>query len=99
MHPRVRNGKRVHRLVVLPDYQGIGIGTKFLDIIAERYKESGFEMYIKTSAINVIQSLNRNDRWKLNTFALQKFSVSNKLNKTARYDNKTASFRYIGNKR
>ena len=28
-HPRVKNFKRGHRLVVLPDYQGLGIGHIF----------------------------------------------------------------------
>lgn len=99
MHPMVKNAKRVHRLVVLPDYQGIGIGTKFLNLIAEHYKRQGFDMFIKSSAMNIIQSLNRSDKWKLNSFGLQKFNPTNKLNRTCRYDNKTASFKYIGDKK
>jgi len=28
-HPKVKNIKKVHRLVILPDYQGAGFGIKF----------------------------------------------------------------------
>ena len=49
--------KRVSRLVVLPDYQGIGIGRMFLDAIAEMYVAEGHMFEIKTSARNLIGSL------------------------------------------
>ena len=41
-HPIKKNTKRVSRLVVLPDYQGCGIGYKFLNAIAEMLKQNGF---------------------------------------------------------
>lgn len=37
-HPRADNIKKVHRLVVLPDYQGMGIGGGVLDKVSEYYK-------------------------------------------------------------
>lgn len=49
--------KRVSRLVVLPDYQGIGIGRAFLDAVAEMYVSQGHMFEIKTSARNLIGSL------------------------------------------
>lgn len=36
-HPINKKLKRVSRLVILPDYQGIGLGTKFLNEIAKIY--------------------------------------------------------------
>ena len=33
--------KRVSRLVILPDYQGIGLGTKFLNEMAKYYSKQG----------------------------------------------------------
>lgn len=55
--------KRISRLVVLPDYQGIGIGYKFLEAVAEYYKKQGFEMSIVTSAKNLIMRLYHSDKW------------------------------------
>ena len=34
----IRPYKKVHRLVVLPDYQGLGLGTLFLNRIAAIHK-------------------------------------------------------------
>ena len=36
-HGKIKNLKRCSRLVILPDYQGIGLGTMFLTIIAQHY--------------------------------------------------------------
>jgi ABC-type lipoprotein export system ATPase subunit len=47
-HPHERRFKRVTRLVVLPDYQGIGIGNLFCTEMAKRYKEEGFRPIITT---------------------------------------------------
>ena len=55
--------KRVSRIVVLPDYQGIGIGTRFLTEIAKIYKNKGYDFSIVTSAKNMIKSLYKNDKW------------------------------------
>lgn len=41
---------RVSRLVVLPDYQGIGVGKRLLNIIAELYtSQTKIPFYILTS--------------------------------------------------
>ena len=45
----VQNAFRVSRLVVLPDFQGLGIGFKLLSYVSALYKTAGMRMYIKTS--------------------------------------------------
>lgn len=40
---------RVTRVVVLPDFQGLGVGNKAINYIAALYKKTGKDMYIKTS--------------------------------------------------
>jgi GNAT superfamily N-acetyltransferase len=54
---------RVSRLVVLPDYQGIGIGKRFLNFIAELYSsQTKMPFYILTSNPQIIRGNLRN--WK-----------------------------------
>lgn len=45
----LKNAFRVHRLVILPNYQGLGLGTKILKEISRLYKSEGKSMYIRTS--------------------------------------------------
>ena len=76
-HPKCANFKRIHRMVVLPDYQGIGIGKMFLNYIAELYHEEEYRVLLTTGALAFINSLDRPDSdWRLtrkvSTFGKQK---------------------------
>lgn len=62
-HPINKKIKRVHRLVILPNYQGIGLGTRFLNFVAKIYHDQGFDFMIMTSARNLIYSLNKSEHW------------------------------------
>lgn len=89
--------KRVHRLVILPDYQGIGLGTKFLNEIANIYVNIGYDFSIITSAKNLIYSLRKNKNWCLYRYSIVKDSndkkskIDSKINHRKCY---TASFMY-----
>ena len=62
-HPKVKNMKKIHRIVILPDYQGIGIGNMFLNEIAKIYKEQKQRTTITTSTPVFINSLRNSKRW------------------------------------
>ena len=49
--------RKCHRIVILPEYQGIGLGTKFLATVAEFYKNEGFDFRIRTTLKNFSRSL------------------------------------------
>lgn len=98
-HSVNRKIKRVSRLVILPDYQGIGLGTKFLNIIADYYNNQGYTFTIVTSAKNMICALNASDDWVMTRWSVNK--TNNKKSKidykrtSARTECKTGGFRYI----
>lgn len=94
-HPKNRKIKKVTRLVVLPDYQGIGLGVAFLNTVAEIYKDYDFR--IITSAKNLIYALNNHKNWKLERFSRSKTSLDIKesMKKSFRGHVKTASFIYV----
>lgn len=50
-HPKINNIKKVHRLVTMPDYQGLGIGKKMLNKIAEFYNNYRFTITTSTPAL------------------------------------------------
>lgn len=62
-HPKVKNMKKVHRLVVLPDYQGLGIGGKMLNEIAKIYCNQKNRFSIVTTAPSLIKSLKKSEEW------------------------------------
>lgn len=64
-HPKVRNMKKVHRLVILPDYQGAGFGVKFLNYIGEQYRKEKYRFSIVTSSPSLINALTRSKIWAL----------------------------------
>ncbi len=98
-HPRNKKIKRVTRLVILPDYQGIGLGTKFLKSIATFYAKEGFDFRIVTSAKNLIYALNKNPNWKLKSYEKGTTPSDNsaikQLAKNARINVKIASFLFV----
>ena len=63
--PLRKGFKQVHRLVVLPDYQGIGIGTKFITFIAEEYKKQDLTMKLITTTPAIRFALDKSEKWTL----------------------------------
>ena len=62
-HPKVKNMKKVHRLVILPDYQGAGIGLRLLNEIGKLYKHEQQRFCIVTSAPSLINALKKCIEW------------------------------------
>ena len=58
------NGYRIHRLVVLPDYQGLGIGKKLLEWVSEYYNKQNKIMYIRTTHKKLVNCLLKSPYWK-----------------------------------
>jgi len=96
-HPIRTNIKRVTRLVVLPDYQGIGIGTLLLNEVAKIYKDN-YSFMIVTSHPAINRSLSKNNNWKLMRQGRQGGKSSNsgmpELNKTLSKERNTCSWMY-----
>lgn len=66
--PMRKGWKRVHRLVVLPDYQGIGIGVKFINEISKYYIDNGFNMNLTTTTPALVGALRKDNNWNLVRF-------------------------------
>ncbi len=62
-HPKAKNIKKVHRLVVLPDYQGAGIGIRLLNEVGKIYKSKKDRFLIVTSAPSIIHALKKSKKW------------------------------------
>ena len=94
-HPLNKKIKRVSRLVILPDYQGIGLGTKFLNKVAQMYANKGYDFCIVTSAKNLIYSLRKSDKWCMYRWSIVGNSGNGPIDSKIRHrDCYTGSFMY-----
>lgn len=55
---------REHRLVVLPDYQGLGFGTKISEFTGKLYLDNGDKLLLRTSHIRLINHCLDSSKWK-----------------------------------
>lgn len=60
----VKNAFREHRLVVHPDYQGLGIGPKLSELVAQHYVDNGKRYFSKTSHPRLGGYRDQSDKWK-----------------------------------
>ena len=97
-HPRNPKIKRVHRLVVLPDYQGIGIGSRLNDFVAEHFYKLGFDVRIVTSTPALVYGFKNSKRWSLIFAGQQTSRVKGLLlfNRSMSFNRMTTSWRFLG---
>ena len=95
-HPR-SPGWREHRLVVLPDYQGLGVGGALSDYVASLFAATGAPYRSTTSHPALIAYRTRSPRWQLiRKPSLLSGGGSNLMSRTASTQRATASFKYVG---
>lgn len=63
-HPKTRNIKQGHRLVVRPDYQGLGLGGRFDDWLGQYLYERGYRYHNTVAHPAMIAYYSRSPRWK-----------------------------------
>ena len=93
---------RVSRLVVLPDYQGIGIGKRLLNFVAELYtSQTKMPFYILTSNPQIIRGNMTN--WKVARFGHASRGrghsrINNEIRASISRNRITVSMQYVENK-
>lgn len=101
-HPKNKKIKHCHRLVILPDYQGIGLGIKFLTEVAKIYAKQGYDFGIITSARNLMAGLASRKEWLCQFYGHQKSysqtTTIRNIYKNTSAKRITASFYYNGEK-
>lgn len=100
-HGQIKNLWKISRIVVLPDYQGLGLGNITLDYVGAAYKAMGKELNIVTSHPAFIKSLNKGDTWKMTRKPSRikkatNVSVSRISSKASSGNRLTSTFRYVG---
>ncbi|MGZ8497401.1 MAG: GNAT family N-acetyltransferase [Candidatus Binatia bacterium] len=95
-HPKTKNLWRGHRTVVLPDYQGIGIGNVLSEFVAQHFIDQGKRYTSTTSHPAMVAHRVRSPKWVLMR-APGRVPASGKNGHLKSSTNRlTASFEYIG---
>lgn len=96
---------RTHRLVILPDYQNLGLGTKFEEFMGEYFIGRGEKMFLRTTHLRLGKHCNESNKWISTATNCVKRTNANEDNKNttqgAKYkkidDTRIAySFEYVG---
>jgi energy-coupling factor transporter ATP-binding protein EcfA2 len=94
-----RGLKREHRTVVLPDYQGVGIGNALSEWLGARLARQGFRFRSVTSHPALIRHRAQNASWRLERFGHQRRQRRAKdigQAATCSSGRLTATFEYVG---
>lgn len=67
-HPTKKHTKREHRTVVLPDYQGVGIGNAVSEWLGSLMKAGGYNFISTTSHPAMIRHRQKSPAWKVHRF-------------------------------
>lgn len=96
VHPVMINTKREHRSVVLPDFQGIGIGNKLSEFIAQKVKNDGMRFISTTSHPAMIHHRNKSKLWRCHRFGHASVKHTKLVTIKTSGRRITAGFEYIG---
>lgn len=97
-HPVAKDIMTISRVVIVPEFQGFGIGLKFMNIIANQYK--GNRIRITTSLKPFMIALSKNKNWKcvrsgrVGKPGKNSKIYSQKKDSSVSYDRITATFQY-----
>jgi GNAT superfamily N-acetyltransferase len=80
----IKNAVRGHRLVVLPKYQGFGIGVRLIEAVAQTYIDQDKRFFGKTAHPRLGEQRERSPKWKPTS--------KNRVYRTDRYTTMVESF-------
>ena len=98
MHAQVLNGKREHRTVVLPDFQGVGIGNRISESLGKYIKTNKGRFFSTTSHPAMINHRKKSPLWRTIRFGHTPPPSKQERAKGIKRSNKriTAGFEYVG---
>lgn len=101
-HPKVKNVWKEHRTVVLPDFQGFGLGNRLSEHVGDLLHSMGKRYTSVTSHPSMIHYRAKSKKWIMtrspSRLAAPGSKAKTQNNKNTSINRLTASFEYIGDK-
>lgn len=100
-HGQIHNLKREHRTVVLPDFQGVGIGNTLSAYLASMWRALGYRATSTTSHPSMVRSRAKSPLWRMHrtpsrTAGGGMMTRDKALGRTIAIDRLTSGFEYVG---
>lgn len=97
-HPTSKHIKRIHRCVILPDFQGVGIARSLCSVVAGMVRGIKHRLRVTTSHPGMIRSLATSGEWKMDRRPSRtaRTSRSGALRGSTASNRLTASLEYTG---
>ena len=97
----MKDAKHIHRLVILPDFQGMRIGTKFLEAICDIYLKRGLKIHIRTGHEKLGNHMGNSTLWRPTARcgkkgAISKGEINGKNQNPYIVDSERYSYEYMG---
>lgn len=92
-HGHIQNGYRMSRIVVQPDYQGLGIGSRVTDYISSLYAKCDKTMYIKSSNPALWNYWDKSPNWLITNQQLKEDAI--RKNKKLREQGHTDAIKFF----
>jgi len=96
-HPIAKHLRRVHRVVVLPDFQGLGLALRLLDVVGAWARTVGYRLLLQSAHPALVRAQAKSPAWRMRH--APRFENRKSANgKTGTRDSfrRVASFEYIG---
>ena len=98
-HGQYKFAYRGHRLVILPDYQNLGIGTQIMDFFGKWFLSKGEKFFVRSTHLRLAEHCRHSKAWR-ETSASEKvtteLSIANTKYKHAFTERTAYSFEYMG---
>lgn len=92
----IRNAWREHRTVILPDFQGMGLGSRLSNTIAKMFYDKGCRYFSKTAHPKLGEHRNKSTLWKPTNHNLKKrngyLKTAQKINEKKSFSSWTAEY-------
>ena len=96
----LKNAWRGHRVVILPDFQGMGIGVRFIESVAQLHLDEGHRFFSRSAHPRMHNYMENSNLWKPTSKnkKLRKDVSEKNTYKNHVYDNTRlcSSFEYVG---
>lgn len=91
-----KHGFRPSRVVILPDYQNLGIGTKLSEFIGDYYLSKGYKFYYRSSHLRLKTFWEHSPYWLPTSHNAKKRDADKNFNMNIKADRICASYEYMG---